>query len=174
MLLLSASIFLAPVFGLPFIDIPHLLGGIFTPHTEIALWLGFWLYFLIGVFVFAPLLRFFWADLPGNAVSFGGALAKGLIWGIILGVVSGLLLPLLALLNRLPAETVANPGFFALNFGALAAVGLLIGHLLYGVALALVANMGQDIDPLEVLGWPGYSHAETYQTLQAAQEQRNR
>jgi hypothetical protein len=171
-LLLSALIYLAPVFRLPFIDIPLLIGGIFTTVADTALWLGFWIYFLIGVFIFAPLLRFLWTDLPGDAVSFGGALLKGVLWGVTLGIISGLLLPLFGLLNRLPAGEVANPGFFALNQGFRAAVGLLLGHLLYGIALALVTNMGQAIDPLEVIGWPGYSHGESYQTLRAHRQGR--
>jgi hypothetical protein len=162
-LLFSALIYLAPLLGDPLIDIPHLIGGLFTTQAGIAFWLGFWIHFLMGVFLFPPLLSSLWNTLPGNAVSIGGAALKGALWGGALWLIMGVLLPILGMFNRLPARELANPGFFALDLGILAAVALLVAHLAYGLALALVANMGQDISPLDTLGWPGYRHAETYE-----------
>lgn len=169
-LLLSALLFLSPVFGFPFVDFPRLVGGIFTAHPEAAFWLGFALFFLVGWLVFAPLLGFFWPLLPGDDIRFTGALVKGLLWGLILWVASGFLVPLFGLLNRL--DGLENPGFFALGEGILAAVGVLLGHLAYGVALALVAAMGRGIVPLDTLGWMGYregdwDRAETSRTFGA-------
>jgi hypothetical protein len=115
MIVFFSVIFTAPAFTLPLIDLPRLLGGIFTSNLDVALWLGFWIFFLAGVFFFAPFLVYIWAKLPGKRIGYSGAFLKGFIWGLILWVVSGLLLPLIGLLTR--AAGIDNPGFFALNAG---------------------------------------------------------
>lgn len=154
-LLLSALLFLGPVFGIPFVDIPHLMGGVFTGHADAAFWLGFWIFFLGGWLVFPVLFVAFWPMLPGeNEVTFVHGVVKGVAWGGVLWVLSGLLLPVLGWLGRL--EGLENPGLFALGEGALAALGVLLGHLAYGAALGLVSAMGQGISPLGVLGWYEY------------------
>src|ERR687885_2644669 len=100
-LLLSAGIFLAPAFGFPFIDIPHLIGGIFSDSPTVAFWLGFWLNFVPGVFVFPSLLSGLWPIVPGSGVGAIGAAVKGAAFGIALWVLSGVLLPVAGWLNRL-------------------------------------------------------------------------
>lgn len=165
-LLLSALLFAAPVFGFPFVDIPHLVGGIFTESPAGGFWLGFWLFFLTGWLVFAPALLLVWHLLPGEPIGFVGALIKGLLWGTLLWVLSGVLLPVFGWLNQI--DGLENPGFFALGEGVLAALGVLLGHLAFGAAVALVAAMAQGIAPLDTLGWMGYrvgphEHAHTQQ-----------
>jgi hypothetical protein len=155
-ILLSALIFLAPTLGFPFIDFARLIGGIFTSNEEVALWLGFWLFFLPGVVIFPPLLVGMWLKLPGPAIGFWAGLLRGLILGLVLWLVSGLLLPFIGELNQLPIE---NPGFFALATGLLGATGVLLGHLAYGIALGLMMTFHQGIEPLEAIGWPGYRKA---------------
>lgn len=161
MLLLSALLFLAPVLGFPFIDIPHLIGGIFCDSPTVAFWLGFWINFVVGVFIFAPALSFLWPMLPGPGVGLRGAVLRGILWGVALWVLSGILLPAFAALNRLGADVVRSPGPFAISTGVRGVVALLGGHLAYGLALALVATMGEGILPLDTIGWPGYLKAET-------------
>lgn len=154
-ILLSALLFLAPVFGFPFIDFPRLVGGLFTADPETAFGLGFGLFFITGWLIFAPALAFAWKALPGDDVRFTGALLKGVLWGLILWGLSGLLLPLFGAWNRL--EGLQNPGFFALGTGLLGALAVLLGHLAYGVVVALVAAMGQGISPMDTLGWMGHA-----------------
>lgn len=158
MLLLSALLYLAPALGFPLIDIPRLIGGIFSTNADIALWLGFALFFLTGVLLFSPALAYFWMDLPGRNVGFLGAILKGLVWSLILWVVLGLLLPVIGFLNRLPG--MENPGLFALNLGIMAALWLLLCHLAFGLALALVTAMAQGIEPIDTLGWMGHKHGD--------------
>ena len=160
MLLLSALLFLAPVLGFPFLDIPHLVGGVFFDSPTTAFWVGFWINFVVGAFIFAPALSFFWPMLPGPGVGFRGAILRGILWGIALWVLSGVLLPIFAALNRLGADVVRSPGPFAIATGVRGVVALLGGHLVYGLALALIATMGEGIVPLETLGWPGYLKGE--------------
>ena len=160
-LLVSALLFLAPVFGFPFIDVPRLVGGILTADPTVAFWLGFWVFFLAGVLCVAPPLALSWAFLPGSNTGFIGALVKGLLWGLILFVVGGLLVPVCGGLNQLPDHGLRHPGLFALGAGRLGPVGMLLGHLAYGLALALVAAMGQGIKPLDTLGWQGHGPGDT-------------
>jgi hypothetical protein len=159
-LLLNALMFLAPTLGFPFIDIPHLMGGVVTRSPTAAFWLGFWINFLPGVVVFAPAFDLAWDFIPGPRVGLLAAPLKGIAWGTALWVLSGLMLPVVGALNRLDPGVVRNPGLFALREGVLGALGLLGGHLAYGVALALVAAMGQGIFPTDTLGWTGYTKAE--------------
>ena len=159
MLLLNSLLHLAPVFGLPFVDLPRLIGGIFTVNSDVAFWLGFWLFFLGGVFVFAPLLVWIWPYLPGPGQGFTGALVKGLLWGLILWIVTGLILPVLGALNQLAA--LPAPTFFALETGWPGALGLLLGFVAYGITLALIAEMGRGIEPIDTLGWLGHHQTRT-------------
>jgi hypothetical protein len=159
--LLSALIYLAPVFGFPFIDVPLLLGGIFTQNETAAFWLGYCLVFIPGAFIFPIVLFSAWTLLPGGNVSLTGALQKGLLLGAVLWVVSGLLLPLAGVLNQLPADAVTRPGFFALGAGVLAAFGVLAAHVVYGLVTALVGWMEQGITTPDAVGWPTYTDAAT-------------
>ncbi len=155
-LLLTSLVYLAPVAGFEFIDYPRLIGGLFSGDPDVAFWVGYWIFFAAGVFVFAPLLAITWASLPGPGVGFAAGLAKGLIWGILLWVVAGLLLWLLGAINQLSASELEAPGPFAVELGLLAAVGLLLGHVLYALTVALIGTMGQGISPIDTLGWVGY------------------
>jgi hypothetical protein len=160
-LILSAGIFLAPVFGLPFIDVPHLVGGIFCDSPTAAFWLGFWLNFIAGAFVFPSLFAVVWPMMPGSGVGILGATVKGLGFGVALWVLSGVLLPVAGWLNRLPPDVVQRPGFFAIHTGWTGVLAALGGHLVYGLSVGLIAAMGEGIFPVETLGWPGHRRAET-------------
>jgi hypothetical protein len=158
--LLTAGMFLAPLVGFPFIDIPHLMGGIFAADPTVALWLGFWMHFLAGAILFPILYGLIWPLLPGAMTGMVGDVMKGLSCGLGLWVLSGLLLPVAGLLNRLAPGVAQHPGFFALAFGWKGAAALLAGHIVYGLAIGLTSYMAADIFPLETIGWKGYIKAE--------------
>ena len=149
--LLSAFVHLAPVFGFPFIDVPRLVGGVFSADFAVAFWVGFALFFATGAIVF-PML-FLWARgaLPGAGRGLRPALIKGSVFGLILFLVGGVLLPAFGALNRL--VELENPGFFGLAAGWMGMLGLLGGHLVYGVAVALIGSIGYGAKPLDLLGW---------------------
>ncbi|MBW3672343.1 MAG: hypothetical protein KY432_11815 [Acidobacteria bacterium] len=160
-ILLSSLIYLAPVLGLPSIDVPLLVGGIFTTFQPAAFWIGFAVFFFVGVFIFAPALTLAWVFMPGRGVGLSGALLKGLLWGGGLWLLGGLMLPLFALLNRV--EGVEDPGFFAIRLGLLGAGGFLAGHLLYGVVIALTTATSHGIMPMETIGWHGHGRGNARQ-----------
>lgn len=157
-LLLSALMHLVPLLGFSFIDYPRLLGGIFTGSPAAAFWLGHAIFFLVGVLLLMPFLTLAWTRLPGDNVEFRGALVKGALWGLILWIVSGLLLPVFSMFNQLTHQGLKNPGLFALALGPLSVVELFLGHVLYGIALALVAAMGRGISPFDAVGSSWTSH----------------
>jgi TM2 domain-containing membrane protein YozV len=156
--LLAALIHLAPVLGLPLIDLPRLVGAVFSRDPGTALGVGYAIFVVAGMVVFPLLLSLLWPALPGHDATFGGALLKGLLAGLILWVLSGVLLPLFGALGRLPTDELQNPGFFALGAGLLGPVVLLAHQLLYGLTLALVAAMGRDVSPVDTIGWMWTSH----------------
>src|SRR5512142_2626550 len=108
-ILLSALEYLAPLLGFPFVDYPLLIGGIFTSDPNVALWLGYWIFFIFGAVIWPALLAFLWPNLPGKPIGLAGPLIKGLVWGIILWLVSSILAGIFGLLNQLPGQTLQNP-----------------------------------------------------------------
>ena len=160
-LLLSALMYVSPLLGFPFVDYPHLIGGIFTANPDTALWLGYWIFFIFGAVVWPLLLAFLWPYFPGRPTGFIGPLIKGVIWAAILWVISGLVAWVFGTLNQLSGQGFQNPGFFMLNAGILAVVGNLVGHILYVLGMLLITMMGQGIEPIDTLGWPTYHKAES-------------
>lgn len=157
-ILLAALMNVAPAFGFPSMDVPLLIGGIFTTSETAAFWLGFAIFFFFGAFVFAPALSLAWMRLPGRGVGFGGAILKGALWGGVLWLLGGLALPLLAYVNRL--QQVDNPGLFATGLGLMGAAGFFAGHLLYGIAVAVTSAMSRGIKPMDTVGWRGHGYGD--------------
>jgi hypothetical protein len=154
-ILMLALVYAAPALGVPLVDYPLLLGGVFSADPGVALGLGAAIFLALGVLVLGLVLALAWTSLPGDPVAFRGAALKGLLFGLALWVLSGLLLPALGAVSRLDVD---GPGLFALDTGPLAALWLLVLHLAYGLATALVAAMAQGVAPGDVLGWMWTSH----------------
>ena len=89
-LILTAGMYLAPLLGFPFIDIPHLMGGILTADPDGALVTGFWLHFVAGAILFPIVFGLVWPLLPGPMTGLVGDVIKGLSWG--LGLCASILL----------------------------------------------------------------------------------
>lgn len=154
--LLMALTHLGPVWDLPLIDMPLLVGGVFSADPDTAFRTGHAVFILAGIFVFALSLSIVWAQLPGDDTRFPGATLKGLVWGLFLWVLSGLVLPLLGGLNQLPLTE--NPGLFALEHGVLGPIWLLVLQLSYGLVLTTVAGLGHGLQPIDTIGWMWTSH----------------
>lgn len=170
-ILASALLYLAPAVGLPLLDIPLLVGGVLTVDSGLALGVGYGLFFLSGAFVVPFLLASVWSRLPGRAIGLVGAMIKGVIFGITFFVLSGVAVWILGIWNRL--DGLASPSLFALNLGLGGPVVLLLIHLAYGLAAALVVGMAQGISPMDIMGWEGYRQAETPPVALEAQKTLN-
>lgn len=156
--LLAALLHLAPVLGLPFIDLPLVVGAVFAEDPDTALQIGYAAFLSAGVLVFPLLLSGLWPALPGDDITFRGALLKGLLAGMVLWVLSGAVLALYGVLGRLPSGELQDPGLFGLGAGLLGPVVLLVEQLAYGLSLAVVAAMGRGISPVDTIGWMWTSH----------------
>lgn len=136
-LFFGSAVAVASALGAPAMGLTAALGGA---------WIGSLIAFAIGWLVLPGILVAAWKALPGDAVSLGGALLKGLVFGLAVWALVGVLLPLLGVAW----------GLFGAAAGLGGAVALLVAGLGYGVVTAAVASMGRGIAPLETLGWEGY------------------
>src|SRR5579862_2152400 len=122
-------LYAAPLVGLPEIDVPGMLGGLYGWNSAA---LGWVLLFVTGI-AFALLYAYRFVNrLPGAGWQ------RGLVFGILPWLVMMVIVaPLLPLLSPTMAPT-ATPGFFFTEMGLGAIMGLLIAHLGWGTVLGAV------------------------------------
>ncbi len=111
----------APMMGIPKMDIAAMLGSLLGGWT-----MGMVMHFINGVILF-PLIYAFvlFSKLRGTAVT------KGIVWGLTLWVVAGLIvMPMM------------GAGLFGTaSGGIMAAAASLMGHIVYGALLGLIAGV---------------------------------
>lgn len=112
-----------PAMGMPRMNMVGTLGTMFVPDGLGATALGGLLHFAMGV-VFAAVYAALWRAGVGTA---------SLVWGLVFGVVHGILAAAV-----MPAMRSLHPRRPELPADATAAVGVVIGHALYGVVVAAV------------------------------------
>ena len=119
-------------------NLPYMLGTIFTPDRERAKLIGFGVHLLNGwIFSLAYLAAFHsW----GRATWWAGA-AIGLVQAVFVLTVGVSLLPTLhpRMASEQKGPTVTRqlepPGFLALNYGYQTPISILVAHLIYGAIL---------------------------------------
>ena len=119
-------------------NLPYMLGTIFTPDRERAKLIGFGIHLLDGwIFSLAYLAAFHsW----GRATWWAGA-AIGLVQAVFVLTVGVSLLPTLhpRMASEQKGPTVTRqlepPGFLALNYGYQTPISVLVAHLIYGAIL---------------------------------------
>ena len=126
------------------INLPYIVGAIFTPNRERAKLIGFlvhlvngWLFALAYIAIFHSLRRATWYE--GAALGVAHAL-------FVLTVVMGLLPsfhPRMASEQKGPTVTrqLEPPGFLALNYGYQTPLSVLVAHLIYGGILGMFYSM---------------------------------
>ena len=124
--------------GLTRMNLPYMLGAIFTPSRDRARLIGFGVHLLNGwIFSLGYVLAF---QAWGRATWWAGA-ALGLLQALFVLTVVMRLMP--GLHPRMASEykgpTVTRqlepPGFLALNYGYQTPVSVVLGHLIYGAIL---------------------------------------
>ena len=126
---------IAPRMGLPKMDIVGMLSSMFTAEGNRTL--GMVMHFMMGI-VFAIVYALLW-----NA----GIGTVSLLWGAIFGAVhwliSGVMMGGISVMHAgVKAGTVEAPGFFMMNNGGMMAfMGGLIGHVIFGMVVALVYGL---------------------------------
>ncbi len=156
--LLTAMLRLAAVLGVTVVDLPLLLGGVFSSDASTIFDVGHAMFVVAGILILPLPLALLWPLLPGDRFTFRGALLKGALWGLVLSAITGMLLPLLGLLTKTSDASFSDPGPFALALGAAGPVQLLLGIQLYSLASVLVAGMARGLQPLDAVGWGWWAH----------------
>jgi uncharacterized membrane protein YagU involved in acid resistance len=110
----------APMMGIPKMDIAATLGSMLGGWT-----MGMVMHFVNGVFLF-PLVYAFvvFSKLRGSPVT------KGILWGVTLWLVASLIV----------MPMVGARFFGTANGGMMAAVASLMGHIVYGALLGIIAG----------------------------------
>lgn len=129
---MSMIMAVAPRMGMPKMAIWELMGSMFDPQGNRTL--GWVAHLMMGV-IFAVLYAGLWSVGVGSPSLAGGALfglAHWLIVGLMMGGV-----PLMH--AGIGAGRVIAPGFYMVNTGGLlATMGGAVGHIVYGIVVALV------------------------------------
>jgi hypothetical protein len=157
--LLTAALRLTSSLGVAVVDLPELMGGVFSGNRSTAFTVGHTLFLVAGILVLPLLLALLWPFAPGSRFTFRGALIRGGIFGLGLFALTGILVPLLGALSHLPAVSLLEPGPFGVGLGLWGPVQLLLGTQLYAVTAALVAAMPQGLQPMDAVGWGWWSHS---------------
>ncbi|GAB4548559.1 MAG: hypothetical protein Fur002_25460 [Anaerolineales bacterium] len=123
---------MAPKMGMPNMDIVDLLGSMFSQKSNAAL--GWMMHLMMGA-VFAVIYAFLWSSGIG-APNWTSGLAFGAVHWLIVGVMMAAI-PMMHV--GIKSGAVKAPGMWMTNNGgAMAFMGGLVGHMIFGVVVALV------------------------------------
>ena len=123
---------MAPKMGMPKMDIVGLLGSMFIKEGVRPI--GMAIHFMMGI-VFAVIYAFVWSKGIGRA-----SVGYGALFGTIHWLIVGLIMGMIPILHAgIKAGTVKSPGIYMTNNGGLKGfMGGLVGHIVYGITVALV------------------------------------
>lgn len=129
---MSLVMAMAPLMGMPKMDIVGMLGSMFSKEGNTAL--GWVMHVMMGI-VFAIVYAVLWSFKIGAAT-----LVFGLVFGIVHWLIVGLMMAVVPMMHAgIKAGTVQAPGVYMIsNGGIMAFMGGLIGHAIYGLVVALV------------------------------------
>ena len=125
---------LAPMMGMPKMDIVDMLSTMFGKPNRI---LGWMMHLMMGV-VFALIYAFLWS------IGFGSSnWLFGLIFGAVHWLVVGVIMAMIPIMHvGIKNGEVEAPGMWMTNQGGiLAFVGGLMGHMVFGLVVTLVYNL---------------------------------
>lgn len=123
---------MAPKMGMPKMDMVGMLGAMFSPESNRTL--GMAMHLMMGV-VFAIIYALLWNLGIGT---------QGLLWGAIFGIghwlIAGSMMAGMPMMHAgIKAGAIEAPGIFMLkNGGIMAFMGGLMGHIIFGLVVALV------------------------------------
>lgn len=120
---MTALMYMAPMMGMPKMDIIGMLGTMVAPNRDTAALLGVVIHFMMGV-LFAIVYALLWRAGLGDPTW---------IWGLIFGAVHGVI----AMIG-MPVMVRMHPRAPEMESGLLMVAGLLMGHMVFGLVGALV------------------------------------
>jgi len=120
---MTILMYLAPLMGMPKLDIIAMLGTMFTSNKTVSTIIGVMAHLMMGV-VFAFIYALLWSFGIGSPTW---------LWGLIFGAVHGLVVyMIMPMINRMHPRSVEMEG------GTKMAVGMVMVHMVYGLVVALV------------------------------------
>lgn len=129
---MSMLMVMAPKMGMPKMAIWDMLGSMFSKEGNPIL--GWILHFMMGV-IFAIVYAVIWSSGVGIPTAVGGLTFGAVHWLLVGVMMAGV--PMMH--AGMKAGTVQAPGLYMTrNGGMMAFVGGLVGHLVYGLVVALV------------------------------------
>jgi uncharacterized membrane protein YagU involved in acid resistance len=126
---------MAPKMGMPKMDMVGMLGAMFSPEGNHTL--GMVIHLIMGV-IFAIIYALLWNVGVGTL---------GLLWGAIFGaghwLIAGMMMGGMPMMHAgIKAGVIEAPGVFMLkNGGMMAFMGGLMGHIIFGLVVALVYGL---------------------------------
>ncbi len=130
-LVMSMVMAMAPKMGMPKMDIVGMLGSMFDPEGNRMMgWVG---HTMMGI-VFAIAYAIGWS-------AFGSVgIGTGAIFGVLHWLIAGTMMGAMGMMHAgIRAGTVDSPGVLMLNNGGfMGFMGGLLGHVIFGVVVALV------------------------------------
>lgn len=120
--LMTALMYMAPLMGMPQMDIATMVGTMFLASPGPAFWLGMIIHLMMGTVLFPVIYHFLFQ--PGS----GNGSGRGLLFGLLLWATANLMvMPLMGAIHPMVKNgMMPAPGFLMLNLGAMAPVGSLI------------------------------------------------
>lgn len=128
----TVILMMAPKMGMPKMDIVSLLGSMFSAKTNLVL--GWMMHLMMGV-IFALIYAFLWSSGIGAATW-----TSGLVFGAVHWLIVGVIMAMIPMMHvGIKSGAVPAPGMWMTNNGgAMAFMGGLVGHMIFGAVVALV------------------------------------
>jgi uncharacterized membrane protein YagU involved in acid resistance len=121
-LVMTILMYLGPTMGMPKMDIIGMLGTMFTTNEGSARIIGTIVHFMMGA-IFALIYAFLWNLGIGSSAWY---------WGLIFGTVHALIA-----IVMMPVMLRMHPRPPSMDFGPQMMLGLLMGHLVFGLVVAI-------------------------------------
>ena len=134
-IVMTMVMMMAPKMGMPKMDIVGMLGSMFSAESNRMV--GMIMHFMMGI-VFAIVYALLWSAGIGTVSPLWGA-----IFGMVHWLISGVMMGGMSMMNAgVKAGTVNAPGVYMTNSGGMMAfMGGLIGHVIFGLVVALVYGL---------------------------------
>jgi len=114
---------MAPRMGMPKMDVMGMLGTMFTANEGTAKIIGAIIHFMMGA-VFGIIYALLWSYGIGSDTWFWG-----IVFGVVHGLITGMMMPMMVKMNPRSPE---------MEGGSKALMGMVMGHAVFGLVVALV------------------------------------
>ena len=134
-IVMTMVLVMAPKMGMPKMDIVGMLGSMFSSESNRMV--GMIMHLMMGV-IFAIIYALLWNAGIGSVSWLWGAIFGAVHW-----LITGLMMGGVSMMHAgVKAGTVKAPGFYMMNDGGMMAfMGGLIGHVIFGLVVALVYGL---------------------------------